>query len=97
MIQIAWKKYLAGFTILAIIAFVPHGLLDQTSRPAFCDLCHPMHPQYEVWFLTGVHREINCVRCHNEMVSRISTEGRDCWSFHRRINHKLNEFSYSGV
>ena len=37
----------------------------------------------------------NCIRCHNEMVSRISTDGRDCWSCHRRVNHKLNEFSYA--
>ena len=36
----------------------------------------------------------NCIRCHNEMVSRISTDGRDCWSCHRRVQHNLNEFSF---
>ena len=151
MIQMTLKKYAIGasaLVLLAIIAFVPHGLLDQTSKPAFCNACHPMHEQYEVWFLTGVHRNIkcvdchlpnnnevnhliwkgidgtkdavsffsgvypdyitatahakrvikaNCVRCHGEMVSRISTDGQNCWSCHRRINHKLNDFSYSDI
>ena len=136
----------AGLAILVAVVFGPHGIVYQTSRPAFCDACHPMRGEYEVWFLTGVHRSItcvdchlpnnntashlvwkgidgtkdvvsffsgiypdhitatghakkvinaNCVRCHNEMVSRINTEGRDCWSCHRRMNHQLNEFSYS--
>ena len=38
MIQMTWKKYLAGagaLVLLAVIAFVPHGILDQTSKPAF--------------------------------------------------------------
>lgn len=30
----------------------------------------------------------NCIRCHNEMVSRLSIEKeRNCWSCHRRISH----------
>jgi len=33
----------------------------------------------------------NCVRCHDAMVSRIKTEGRDCWQCHRRINHTYPE------
>ena len=148
MIQMTLKKYLIGagaLLLLAVIAFVPYGILDQTSKPAFCNLCHTMHAEYEVWFLTGLHRNIrcvdchlpnnneanhlvwkgidgtkdvvsfvsgvypdhimatdhakhvikqNCIRCHSEMVSRINTDGRDCWSCHRRVNHTLNEFSY---
>ena len=46
MIQMTLKKYLigaAGLLVLALIAFVPHGLLDQTSKPTFCNACHPMH------------------------------------------------------
>jgi cytochrome c nitrite reductase small subunit len=149
--QMTWKKYLigaAGLIVLTIIAFIPYGVLYQTSRPAFCNICHPMHEEHDVWFLTGVHRSIkcvdchlpnnneithivwkgidgtkdlvsfysgvypdritatdhakrvikaNCVRCHGEMVSRINNEGRDCWSCHRRINHRLNEYSYSDI
>ena len=36
----------------------------------------------------------NCVRCHGAMVSRINVEERECWSCHRRINHKFADFSY---
>jgi cytochrome c nitrite reductase small subunit len=147
MIQMTLKKYLlggAGLVLLAVITFIPHGILFQSSQPAFCNLCHPMHEQYKVWLLTGVHRNIkcvdchlpnnneinhliwkgidgtkdlvsflsgsypdyitatshakkviqaNCVRCHADMVSRINTDDRNCWSCHRRINHRLNEFS----
>jgi cytochrome c nitrite reductase small subunit len=39
----------------------------------------------------------NCIRCHNEMVSRIDTTTMDCWACHRKINHKVNEFSYSDI
>ena len=30
----------------------------------------------------------NCVRCHGEIVARISTD-QNCWSCHRRFTHKL--------
>jgi cytochrome c nitrite reductase small subunit len=30
----------------------------------------------------------NCVRCHGEMVSRITLGERTCWSCHRRVTHK---------
>jgi cytochrome c nitrite reductase small subunit len=30
----------------------------------------------------------NCVRCHSEIVARISTD-RNCWECHRRYSHKL--------
>jgi cytochrome c nitrite reductase small subunit len=32
----------------------------------------------------------NCIRCHGEMVSRMSTgDGITCWSCHRRVNHRV--------
>ena len=39
----------------------------------------------------------NCIRCHGEIVSRINTGGMDCWSCHRRMNHKLYDYSYSSI
>ena len=30
----------------------------------------------------------NCLRCHGEVVARISTD-RNCWACHRRLGHKL--------
>jgi cytochrome c nitrite reductase small subunit len=37
--------------------------------------------------------QANCLRCHEEMVSRISTEGVQCWDCHRKLFHqKTNEF-----
>ena len=29
----------------------------------------------------------NCIRCHDEMVSRMRVEGRDCWACHRQTKH----------
>lgn len=31
----------------------------------------------------------NCKRCHQEMVSRINTDGRNCWDCHKRLVHKM--------
>lgn len=36
----------------------------------------------------------NCIRCHENMVSRVNVEGRDCWSCHRRVKHT---FSQAGI
>lgn len=37
----------------------------------------------------------NCIRCHSDMVSRISLEDKqNCWSCHRRTNHT---FPQSGM
>ena len=33
--------------------------------------------------------QANCLKCHGEMVSRISVGERTCWSCHRRINHNF--------
>jgi cytochrome c nitrite reductase small subunit len=30
----------------------------------------------------------NCLRCHGEMVSRITVSDRVCWDCHKRISHK---------
>lgn len=35
----------------------------------------------------------NCIRCHQGIVSMIETDGQDCWSCHRRINHKAAIFN----
>lgn len=138
----------AGVILLMFASFVPQGLLDQTARPAFCNLCHPMNDQYAAWLLTGVHRGIrcvdchlpndnpvnhlvwkgidgtkdvvsffsgvypdritatnhakrvigdNCARCHGEMVSRINTDGMNCWSCHRRMDHNVRDFGFSDI
>jgi cytochrome c nitrite reductase small subunit len=31
----------------------------------------------------------NCLRCHEELMSRVS-EDRQCWSCHRRLSHRLS-------
>lgn len=31
----------------------------------------------------------NCMRCHADMVSFMETEGRNCWSCHRRVTHRV--------
>ena len=138
----------AGLLALGVVSFAPHGLMDQTARPAFCNLCHPMNDQYTAWLLTGVHRGIrcvdchlpndnpvnhlvwkgidgtkdvvsffsgvypdhitatnhakrviqeNCVRCHGEMVSRITTDTMRCWSCHRRMDHTVRDFGFSDI
>ena len=122
------------------LAYVPPKLVERTSTSEFCNSCHVMNEQYESWFMTGLHRSIqcvdchlpndnpvnhlvwrgldgmedvilfygrmfsenivttnhgiktikkNCVRCHDEMVSRITVEDRNCWDCHRRVNHKF--------
>ena len=134
--------FLAGFGIL--VGAATPKLLSLTSTPLFCNSCHVMNEEYEAWFMTGIHRTIqcidchlpndnilnhliwkgidgtrdvvyfhtatyaepieisqrgksfikaNCMRCHEGMVSRIATDGQDCWSCHRRINHKAAIFN----
>jgi len=35
----------------------------------------------------------NCVRCHEQTVSRVSTDTMRCWECHRKLwHHKINEF-----
>ncbi|MBA3028347.1 MAG: cytochrome c nitrite reductase small subunit [Desulfobacteraceae bacterium] len=135
---------LAGLGILAAVA--TPKLLSLTSTPQFCNSCHVMNEEYETWFMTGIHRTIqcidchlpndnilnhliwkgidgtrdvvyfhtatyaepieisergkgfikaNCIRCHEGIVSRIATDDQDCWSCHRRINHKAAIFNSS--
>jgi cytochrome c nitrite reductase small subunit len=50
-----------GFVFLF---FGPPALLEKTSTPDFCGVCHVMEEHYDAWFLTGVHRGIRCVDCH---------------------------------
>ncbi len=59
-----------------------------------------------VYFYTGLVPEMihstahakktiqaNCVRCHEEMVSRITTGTMNCWDCHRKLYHnRTNEF-----
>ena len=54
------KLYIAAAAIVVLIiaTFAPFGLVQQTSKPAFCNTCHVMRTEYEVWFLTGVHRSM---------------------------------------
>lgn len=35
----------------------------------------------------------NCIRCHDGIVSRIATDGMECWSCHRRKTHKAAIFN----
>jgi cytochrome c nitrite reductase small subunit len=35
----------------------------------------------------------NCMRCHAETTSLMSTNGRQCWSCHRRVSHTYPELS----
>ncbi len=37
--------------------------------------------------------QTNCVRCHDEMVSRITVDDKNCWDCHRKINHNVTNFS----
>ncbi|MCJ8502853.1 cytochrome c nitrite reductase small subunit [Desulfatitalea alkaliphila] len=59
-----------------------------------------------VYFHSGIYEEpiqlsdrgkrvlkANCIRCHEGVVSRIDTEAQECWSCHRRINHKAAIFN----
>ncbi|TAL35190.1 MAG: cytochrome c nitrite reductase small subunit [Spirochaetes bacterium] len=59
-----------------------------------------------VYFYTGIVPEMihitvhgkktiqaNCVRCHEEMVSRINADAMRCWDCHRSFYHnRINEF-----
>lgn len=138
------KRYLAAaggcLFVLLFVFFGPPNLYNKTSKPDFCNSCHVMNPQYEAWFMTGLHRNAacvdchlpntggirhfvwkgitgmrdlimfhtgvysakieisshgkkviqeNCLRCHESMVSVMSTDGRNCWSCHRRVNHNF--------
>lgn len=31
----------------------------------------------------------NCIKCHQEMVSRINTEERKCWDCHKKLIHRM--------
>lgn len=31
----------------------------------------------------------NCIRCHEDLVSRITVQENKCWSCHRQVNHKF--------
>ena len=138
---------IAAVVVVAVgifIAAASSRLIAMTSTPRFCNSCHVMNDPYESWFMTGVHRTIqcidchlpnhnfishlvwkgidgtkdvvffysgiyaepieisargkrfikaNCIRCHDGIVSRIATDGQDCWSCHRRINHKAAVFN----
>ncbi|MBR9980762.1 MAG: cytochrome c nitrite reductase small subunit [Desulfatitalea sp.] len=59
-----------------------------------------------IYFHTGTYTEpfrisergrrfiqANCIRCHDGVVSRIETDTQNCWSCHRRINHKAAIFN----
>lgn len=34
----------------------------------------------------------NCIRCHFQIVSKMNTEGRNCWDCHRRVSHQSTGF-----
>jgi len=56
-----------GAVVIIIILFVlwgPPAVMDKTSTPDFCNLCHVMNYHHDAWFMTGLHRNIKCVDCH---------------------------------
>jgi cytochrome c nitrite reductase small subunit len=142
------KKYLliAGGVLIVFLIFMwgPSGFFYRTGEPDYCNTCHVVNPQFEAWFMTGLHRNIkcvdchlpndniinytiwkgidgmkdllmfhsgiysedigisshgkkvvrgNCLRCHEGMVSVINTEDMDCWSCHRKVNHRSPSIS----
>ncbi len=128
---------------IAVAAALP-GYMKKTGTAEYCASCHVMLPEYDDWFYTGKHTQIqcidchlpndtfinhymwkgldgvkdvvyfysglvsetihssshakktiqaNCIRCHEEMVSRISTDTMRCWECHRKLLHiKINEY-----
>lgn len=78
-------------------------LLAVTSTPEFCNSCHVMNDQYEAWFMTGVHRTIQCVDCHlphDNIVNHFIWKGiegtRDVVFFHSGIFDEPIELSERG-
>ena len=53
-----------GAAIIIFIAFGPPHLIEKTEAPEFCASCHVMIPQYEAWFHSGKHRNVECIECH---------------------------------
>ncbi|MFU8768843.1 MAG: NapC/NirT family cytochrome c, partial [Desulfotignum sp.] len=62
------RLVLTGVIVLAVVGILAAAatpkLIAWSSTPQFCNSCHVMNDQYEAWFLTGVHRTIQCIDCH---------------------------------
>lgn len=82
--------FLTAFGVLAVVA--SPRLIDMTSTPLFCNSCHVMNDQYEVWFMTGLHRNIKCIDCHlphENLINHLVWKGID--------GTKDMAFFYSGI
>jgi cytochrome c nitrite reductase small subunit len=83
----------AGVIVLGILAAAASPrLIAMTATPQFCNSCHVMNDQYEAWFMTGVHRTIQCIDCHlpnDNLVNHLVWKGiegtRDLLFFHSGI------------
>lgn len=54
------KKYLlaAGGVLIVFLFFMwgPSGFFYKSGQPDYCNSCHVMNPEFEAWFMTGMHR-----------------------------------------
>lgn len=59
-----WGKFLIAVAVtLVLLAVVMGTVLEVTSTPRFCSVCHNMKPYYTSW-LESSHKDVTCTDCH---------------------------------
>jgi nitrate/TMAO reductase-like tetraheme cytochrome c subunit len=59
------KLLLIGLGGVLGISLLTAGVLNATSTPQFCSICHEMTPEHATWEASS-HSKIACVTCHIE-------------------------------
>jgi nitrate/TMAO reductase-like tetraheme cytochrome c subunit len=57
------KKFWIPVGVLVLLLILSIGLLEFSSTPTFCRMCHVMEPYFEAW-RTSNHKDVPCVDCH---------------------------------
>jgi hypothetical protein len=57
------KRFWIPVGILAVLVLLSLGMLQYSSSPSFCNLCHVMTPYIQAWKASS-HRQVPCVDCH---------------------------------
>jgi nitrate/TMAO reductase-like tetraheme cytochrome c subunit len=58
-----WKLLFASLAVFIVLLGSMYGVIEATSTPSFCKVCHEMGPEH-ITFTNSAHSEISCVQCH---------------------------------
>lgn len=58
-----WKMLFASLFAFIVLLGGMYGVIEATSTPSFCKVCHEMGPEH-ITYSASAHSEISCVQCH---------------------------------